>query len=336
MWQSGKQRIALAGAGTGLLLGGSVACGPAFDILHPVTPQGQAIAALFNLAFVLSALILALVVGLLLAAIWRYRARPDAPEPPQVHGNRNLEIFWTAAPVLLLTVLFFLTLRTMNAVEATEPGALRVQVTGWQWWWEYRYPDLGVVTANELHVPVGTPLALELTGGDVIHSFWVPRLTGKRDAVPGKWNTLRVQVQQPGVYDGACTEFCGMQHAWMRIRVVADPRAQFDAWVRAQRQPAAAPDDPQRARGQQVFLQNTCVNCHTIAGTVADARVGPDLTHFGSRTTLGAGVRANTAEHLRAWVQHVQGVKPGALMPNFDGLPAADLDALVAFLEGLK
>jgi cytochrome c oxidase subunit II len=333
--RSGRRRIALAGAGAGLLLGGA-ACSPAFDMLHPVTPQGQAIAALFNLALALSALILTLVVGLLLGAIWRYRARPDAPEPPQVHGNRNLEIFWTATPVLLLTVLFFLTLRTMNAVEATEPGGLRVQVIGWQWWWEYRYPDLGVVTANELHVPVGTPLALELTGGDVIHSFWVPRLTGKRDAVPGKWNTLRLQVQQAGTYDGACTEFCGMQHAWMRIRVVADPPDQFDAWVRAQRQPAAQPNDPQRARGQQVFLQNTCVNCHTIAGTPATARVGPDLTHFGGRTTLGAGVRTNTPEHLREWVQHVQGVKPGALMPNFDGLPAADLDALVAYLEGLK
>ena len=336
MRRSGRQQVALLGAGIGLLLAGGVACTLPVDTLNPVTPQGLAISNLFNLALALSALILALVVGLLLVAIPRYRERPGAPEPPQIHGNRNLEIFWTATPALLLTVIFFLTLRTMHVVDAAAPGALRVQVLGWQWWWEYRYPELGVVTANELHVPVGVPLELELTGGDVIHSFWAPQLIGKRDAIPGKWNVLRPQVQQPGIYDGACTEYCGMQHAWMRIRVVATPPDQFDAWVRGQQQPAAPPPDPLAARGQQVFLQHTCVNCHTIRGTPADGRVGPDLTHFGSRTTLGAGVRANTPENLREWIEHVQTVKPGALMPNFAGLPSADLDALVAYLQGLK
>ncbi len=335
MRQIGKPQIALAGVGIGLLLG-SVGCSPPVEVLNPVTPQGLAISDLFNLLLALSALMLLLVVGLLVGAIVRYRARPGAPEPSQIHGNRNLEIFWTATPVLLVIVLFILTLRTMNSVDAAVPNALRIQVTGWQWWWEFRYPDLGVVTANELHVPVGTPVELQLTGGDVIHSFWVPQLTGKRDAIPGKTNILRLQAQQPGVYEGTCTEYCGAQHAWMRIRVFADPPDQFDAWVRGQQQPAAAPADPQASRGQQVFLQNTCVNCHTITGTPANGTVGPDLTHFGSRTTLGAGVRANTPQNLRDWVQDAQDVKPSALMPAFNGLPTADIDALVAYLEGLK
>jgi len=333
--RSGGQRGALMGAGLGLL-GWSVGCSAPVEPLNPVTPQGLAIANLFNLALALSALILALVVGLLLRTLWRDRERPGAPEPPQIHGNRTLEIVWTATPALLLTAMFFLMLQTMHAVDAAVPDALRIQVLGRQWWWEYRYPDLGVVTANELHVPVGHPLTLELTGDDVIHSYWVPRLTGKRDAIPGKWNTLQLAVQQPGVYDGACTEYCGLQHAWMRIRVFADPPDQFEAWVRQQQQPAAAPAAPPAVRGQQVFLQNTCVNCHAIAGTPAAARVGPDLTHFGSRTTLGAGVRANTPDNLRDWIRHAQDVKPGALMPSFDTLSAADLDALAAYLEGLK
>jgi cytochrome c oxidase subunit II len=224
-----------------------------------------------------------------------------------------------------------LTVRTMATVEAEAASPLRVRVIGHQWWWEYEYPDLGIVTANELHVPVGRPVRLELESADVVHNFWIPQFGWKKDNTPNHVTPMNVVVDEPGVFDGACTEFCGTQHAWMRIRAVASPPEQFEAWVARNQQPApgAAP------RGQQVFQQHTCVNCHAIQG-VGGARVGPDLSHFGSRTTIGAGVLENTPENLRAWLIDPQRSKPGALMPGYVDLPDDDLRALVDYLEGLK
>jgi cytochrome c oxidase subunit 2 len=328
-----KQRRLIAA--TIAMLGLAPGCGASPDSFNPVTRQGATINDLWLWTLFPSALVLLLVGGLLLYIIIRFRGRPGEPDPPQISGNRRLEIFWTATPALILAVFFILVVRTMRAVDAESPSALRVQVLGHQWWWEYQYPDLGVVTADELRLPAGEPATLELTGADVIHSFWVPQFGWKRDAIPGKSNLLPVQVDRPGVYDGACTEYCLTQHAWMRIRVVAEPREQFEAWICQQQQPAR-PSAGLAARGQQVFLTNTCVNCHAIAGTGASARIGPDLSHLGSRSILGSGVVENTPDNLSRWIKNVQDVKPGVLMPAYQTLPDDDLRALVEYLEGLK
>jgi len=280
--------------------------------------------------------VLVVVQALVVYAILKFRRRPDEAEgpeevPAQVHGNTRLELAWTAAPALLLVLIFVLTVRTMGSVEAEAASAMRVRVIGHQWWWEYQYPDLGIVAANELHLPVGQPVRLELESADVVHNFWLPQFGWKKDNTPNHVTPMNVQVDQPGVYDGACTEFCGVQHAWMRIRVVAQPPAEFQGWVAQQQQPATGAV----ARGRQVFQQHTCINCHAIQG-VGDARVGPDLSHFGGRTIIGAGVLPNTPENLAAWIADPQRIKPGALMPGYPDLSEADLRDLVAYLEGLK
>jgi cytochrome c oxidase subunit 2 len=303
------------------------------ESFDPVTRQGLEIANLFGLELAISAALFALVTGWLLIALVRFRARPgDTTEPPQTHGNRRLEIAWTALPALMLIGVFVLVVQTMHSVNAAEPGAIRLRIIGHQWWWEFRYLDLDVVTANEVYVPVGSQLAIELESPDVIHSFYVPRFGWMRDAVPGTTNHMYIRVDREGTFDGACTQFCGMQHAWMRSRVVAVARDQFDAWAQRQRQPAAA----STARGQQVFIQNTCVNCHAIRGLPAPAQVGPDLTHVGSRSTLGGGVLTNTQDNLRLWIRDAPGVKPGVLMPAFRGMSDEDVRALAEYLESLQ
>jgi cytochrome c oxidase subunit 2 len=304
------------------------------ESFDPVTRQGLDITNLYGFELIVSALLLALVLGWLILALVRFRARPgDAEEPAQVHGNRRLEIAWTLTPALLLALVFVLVVQTMRNVDAATPGAQRLQVIGHQWWWEYRYPDLGVITANELHVPVGTPLTIDLESRDVIHSFYVPRFGMMRDTVPGKVNQMSIWVDRAGVYDGACTQYCGLQHAWMRQTIVAEPREQFDAWVAGQRAPAVT---GAVSNGQQVFLQNTCVSCHVIRGLPTTIEVGPDLTHFGSRSSIGAGVLANTPQNLKDWIRNPQAVKPGVLMPAFSNLSAQDVSDLVDFLESLK
>jgi cytochrome c oxidase subunit II len=209
---------------------------------------------------------------------------------------------------------------------------LPLRVIGHQWWWEYQYPDLQVVTANELHVPIDTPLQISLQSVDVIHSFQVPNFGWMRDAVPGKTNLMSIHIDRQGFYNGTCNQYCGAQHAWMRIRVVAEPSNAFTAWVQRQRESAA----PAGSRGEQIFLQNTCVNCHVIRGLGGSSSVGPDLTHLGSRETLGAGVTDNTANNLRSWIRDPDTIKPGVLMPAFRSLGEADLSTLVDYLLSLK
>jgi len=301
------------------------------ESFDPVTRQAVEITNLFNAELVVSALLLALVLSWLVLAVVRFRARPgDNTEPPQVHGNPRLELAWTIAPAVTLGIVFIVVVVTMRSVDAIPNGAQQVRVVGHQWWWEFQYPDLGVVTANELHVPVGTPLQMNLDSVDVIHSFWVPRFGMMRDAVPGRTNQMSIFVQRAGIFDGSCTQYCGRQHAWMRIRIVAEPREQFDAWAVQQAGPATLAGAP----GQELFVQNTCVNCHTIRG-VSAANVGPDLTHLGSRVTLGAGVIDNTPDNLRRWIRDASSIKPGVLMPAFADLSEAELNALVDYLDGL-
>jgi cytochrome c oxidase subunit II len=304
------------------------------ESFDPVTRQGLSITNLFVLELAISAALLALVIGVMAVALVRFRARPDdAADPPQVHGNRRLELLWTATPAVTLAVIFVLVVFTMRTVNAAQDNAQPLVVTGYQWWWQFTYPNQQVIAANELHVPVGVPLEVSLESADVIHSFHVPRFGWMQDLVPGKTNSMNILVERPGTFDGSCNQYCGLQHAWMRLRVVADTPDQFNAWAQQQ----AAPVAPSGSRGEQVFLQNTCVSCHTIRGLEgASGTVGPDLTHVGGRSTLGAGVVDNTSDNLRAWISDPQQIKPGVLMPAFSSLPQADLDALVQYLESLK
>jgi cytochrome c oxidase subunit 2 len=302
----------------------------------PASPQARSVSDLFILLLVIAGLIFLLVQGMLLYMVARFRARPGDGEPRQVFGHRNLEIGWTAAPALILAVVFFLMLPAMRGASAPQGDALPIVAIGHQWWWEFQYPNQSVLTANELHIPVGQPVRVQLESADVIHSFWIPRLNGKTDLIPGKTNSLWLQAQEADTYLGQCAEFCGIQHAWMLLRVIAQAPADFDAWVANERQPAAAPaGGSPAAQGQQLFTQRTCVNCHTIQGTNARGTVGPDLTHMGSRQTIGAGVLDNTLDNMRRWLKNPQAVKPGSNMPDFH-LSDADVDALAAYLEGLK
>ena len=303
---------------------------------NPASPQAASINNLFVLSLIISAVIFVLVAGLVLYIAFRYRQRAGASEPRQVAGHTRLEIAWTIAPAVLLVAVFIPALTTMFAIDPPvgdqQPDLI---VTGYQWWWEVRYPNSGVVTANEIHIPVGQRLLFRLEATDVIHSFWVPRLGPKRDMTPGHPTYLWLQADAPGTYQGACSEYCGDQHAWMRIRVIAQPQAEFDSWQRQQQQATTAPTGEPALRGAQLFQQLTCVNCHAIAGTAADARAGPNLTHLAGRQTLAAGRLENTPENLAAWIADPHSFKPGVLMPGYQ-LSESDLRALVAYLESLR
>ena len=302
----------------------------------PHSVGAQAISDLFILTLLLMGVILIIVTGLVLYIAFRYRSRSGEPEPQQVFGRRWLEITWTILPALLLAVLFGLTVRTMHvadpAVGDRQPDLV---VTGYQWWWQVRYPSSGVVTANEIHIPVGRRLLLRLESVDVIHDFWVPQLGRKMDMVPGQANHIWLEADVPGVYLGACAEFCGAQHAWMRLRVIAQEAEAFEAWQQRQLQVPAAPGGGEAARGMQLFRESTCVNCHAIAGTGAEMHIGPDLTHLASRDTLAAGALENTPGNLARWLANPQAVKPGNHMPDLQ-LPDADFRALAAYLEALQ
>lgn len=303
------------------------------ESFDPVTRQGLAITNLFGFELVISAVLLVLVLVWMGTALLRFRSRPgDAAEPRQVHGNRRLELIWTATPALILAVVFVFVLQTMREVDAAPSDAQQLRIIGHQWWWEYQYPNQQVFAANEVHVPVGVPLIVDLESVDVIHSFWVPHFIRMRDTVPGKVNQMPVLVDRAGVYDGSCNQFCGAQHAWMRSRVVADPADQFQAWVQQQ----AAPVSRGNSRGEQVYLQNTCVSCHTIRGLNTSPNVGPDLTHVGSRSQLAGGVIDNSPEALRRWIREPNKIKPGVLMPAFPNLSDQDLTELANYLASLR
>jgi cytochrome c oxidase subunit 2 len=278
---------------------------------------------------------IALVVGAGLAwVLVRFRDRPGAPLPPQTRGHTLLELAWTVAPALVLLVIAIPTIQVIFRTQAAPPAkALEVLVRGRQWWWEFRYPTLDVATANELHLPVGRPVALTLEGPDVIHSFWVPQLGGKRDVVPGRLNRLTFTPDTPGVYWGQCAEFCGASHANMAMRVMVDAPDAFERWVAAQR---ATPAEPAglAAEGKTIFASRACVGCHTIRGLSAGV-LGPDLTTFGSRTTLAAGILPNTLENVAAWVRNPVALKPGVKMPAL-GLSDAEARAVAAYLTSLK
>jgi cytochrome c oxidase subunit 2 len=312
------------------------------NIFAPTSTPAFAIRDLSWFVLGICAVIFFVVGGLLAYSVMRFRRRPgeDSGEPPQVYGSNQIELAWTVVPVLIVVILFLATARYIFGIEGLQPtpNALQVTVIGHQWWWEIRYPDLGIVTANELHVPVndkeeGTPTFLTLQSADVIHSFWVPQLAGKMDVVPNKTNQVWIDPRTPGLYVGQCAEFCGVQHAGMLLRVIVHPKDEFAAWVGAQK--GLAIDDLAVRGGRELFQSTACINCHTVRGTPANGIFGPDLTHLMSRSTLGAGVASNTPENLRDWINNPDALKPGALMPAMQ-LSRADLDQLVAYLLTLR
>ena len=282
----------------------------------------------------IAALIFAGVLGALVVFTIRYRDGRGGLAP-QIHGHRTLELAWTAVPLVVLAIVFGLSIVTLSQIGrgatfgSLEPP-LHISVVGHQWWFEFRYPN-GAVTANEPHIPAGVPIELELSSADVIHDLWVPELGAKSDVIPGQTNVLRLFTARTGVFSGACAEFCGLEHAWMRVQVVAESRGDFDAWLAAQAAPAAGA----AGRGSAVFAASVCGSCHVIRGQAGGTAIGPDLTHLASRRTIAGGVLANTPDQLRAWIADPQRYKPGTLMPHVP-LTAVDLDALVAYLASLR
>ena len=285
--------------------------------------------------------IFVVVTGLLAYAVVKFRQKTeDDQEPAQVYGSTQIELAWTVIPVMIVVVLFLTTARFIFAIQDNPKpkAALDVTVVGHQFWWEFRYPKYGIVTANELHVPLSdpahpTPTYLKLLSADVIHSFWVPQLAGKTDAIPNHENVMWIDPHAPGMYVGQCGQFCGTQHAKMLLRVYVDTPQQFAAWVAQQQLPGASQDAV--AEGKQVFETQACMNCHAVRGTVANGRFGPDLTHFGSRDTLGSGAIPNTPQNLEAWIRNPDDLKPGALMPAMQ-LNETQLAQVTAYLSSLK
>ncbi|HEX6706660.1 MAG TPA: cytochrome c oxidase subunit II [Albitalea sp.] len=316
------------------------------DALLAAGPQAAQIGELWNLTLALCTLVFGIILAILLIALWRApRATADTP-PDLSHlthpepGPRRSVIAGLALSIAGLLVLLVASLVTDRALaQLTLRDALHIELTGHQWWWSARYddPDASRVfdTANELHIPVGRPVIVTLRSADVIHSLWVPNLAGKKDLIPGRTATLTLRADRAGVYRGQCAEFCGHQHAWMALLVVAEPAARFEAWAEAQRQPAATPSDALALRGQQVFLGSTCVMCHAIGGTDAGARNAPDLSHLAGRRMLAAGALPNDALHLAAWITDPQAHKPGVNMPAH-AFAQPDLEALVAYLRSLQ
>ena len=305
------------------------------DFLEPEGPIARQIDNLQKPVFLVAGVIFVLVEGLAVWFVLRYRHRDDSPEPVQIHGNTRLEVAWTLIPALILLVIAVPTIRTIFDLGEESKNALNVTVIGHQFWWEYRYDDLGVVTANELVIPVGQDVELDLESIDVIHSFWVPKLAGKTDVIPGRENHMRIVAEEPGTYLGQCVEYCGTSHANMRLRAVAKSRDDFNRWVQNERALAREPaGGTPGADGKALFTAKGCSGCHTVEG-VSQGQVGPNLSHFAGRATFAGGMFDNTPDNLRAWLRNPPDQKPGAKMPAL-GLSNDDINKLIAYLETLE
>lgn len=326
---------------------GTCGCSGNQSALNPAGIQAERISELWWLYFWVCITVYTLVMLLVLGAVFWRRSRQAEPEAPTISPSPRQEqrFTWVVSGAVLTTTAILFTLligdyvtgRSIHAMDDDE--ALRVRITGHQWWWEIEYhdpvPSNIVTTANELHLPVARPVYIELRSNDVIHSLWIPNLHGKADLIPGYVVSTVLRVDRPGTYFGQCAEYCGYQHANMRLVVVAETEEQFDRWLRAQRQPAREPSTDSQRQGQQVFLGSTCIMCHTIQGTPARATVGPNLTHVGSRSKIAAGTLPNTRGHLGGWIVDPQRIKPGVRMP-LNTLAPDDLRALLDYLESLK
>jgi cytochrome c oxidase subunit II len=306
--------------------------------LHPRSDFARASEGLFSEIFWWALAVFLIVELGLVVALVRFRHREGRPAPKPTHGHTIMEIAWTLAPAVILVFVAVPTVRTIFATAGDAPAdALKVEVIGHQWWWEYKYPDLGIVTADEMHVPVGKPVEVAITSADVIHSFWAPRLGGKRDAIPGRVNRIVFRADSVGDYTGQCAEFCGASHANMRLQVVVQSEAAFRAWTDDQKAPPAVPPKGSLAeQGRAVYGRSACIGCHTIQG-VSPGIIGPNLTHVGSRATLAGGIFVNDSTHLAAWIADAPALKPGSIMTRMKPpLTDADIATLVAYLESLK
>jgi cytochrome c oxidase subunit II len=321
---------------------------------RPVTEWGQIQIDIWALVTWWTVPILVIVFALLAYIVVRFRARPDSPEPKPVYGSTKLEIIWTVIPALIVLFIAIPTIQAIFALQEDVPeDALVIEAIGHQWWWEFRYPEEGIITANQFYVPVGRSLALKLRSNDVVHSFWIPRLGGKRDVNPVvrtpegirplHLNNIVLTVDSAGEYLGQCAEFCGTSHAIMRMMAVAVEPGEFDAWVAAMKSPEEPGD--LAMEGHDIFMGSTCIACHAIAGTRAQGRLGPDLTMMGERFSIGAGLMANTEENMTEWILHAPDLKKGVIMPGAQleagGMPPTGLSrdearAVAAYLATLR
>lgn len=316
------------------------------DIFKPLSRPAEMIHESAVLVLWICLGIFLVVAGLLAFIIVRFRRRETDTdqEPPQIYGSTHIELAWTVIPILIIVVLILVTSRTIGEIQnmVMPENALKVRVVGHQWWWEIHYEGLGIVTANELHIPLSdrdvskaTPTHLLLQSADVIHSFWVPQLAGKTDVVPNKDNELWFDPYETGVYFGNCAEYCGTQHANMLIRVIVHTPEGFQKWVAQQKAPVPPPQTPKEIEGHRLFFANSCVNCHKVDGSVAEGTFGPDLTKLMTRQTIGAGVLPLDEKNLHAWVRDPQTIKVGCLMPDMQ-LLENEVNDITAYLMTLK
>lgn len=319
---------------------------PIADMFQPLSRPAEMIHESAILVLAITAGIFLVVTAMLVFVVWKYRHKggeDDLKEPPQIYGSTHIELAWTVIPILITFVLILVTSRTIGEIQnAKMPAdALKVRLVGHQWWWEVHYPDLGIITANEIHVPVSTrngprrPTHIILESADVIHSFWVPQLAGKTDLVPNRANDTWIEPFATGTFFGNCAEYCGTQHANMLLRVIVQEPEDFEKWVANMKKPPVVPESGLAAQGHRDFYANSCVNCHRVDGTVAEGVFGPDLTKLMTRQTIGAGVADLNPETLRAWVRDPQDLKVGCLMPDMKLLDR-EVDAITAYLLTLK
>lgn len=314
-----------------------------------VNPQGPYAAAVYDLflpILIAAVVVFVVVQGLIVYSVFKFRERPDGPPAQQFHGNLTVELGSTIVTALVFIVVLAMTVSTQRVLSApleTPPAdAIRVKAIGHQWWWEFEYEELGFVTASDMVIPTGSTVIVEVTSVDVIHAFWVPMLSGQISAIPGRTTHIWLKSEKDGTYSGVCNQFCGIQHALMRYAAISVPPTEFAAWVARQRTapvtPTTAPGGTSvdqslvlQAKGAQLFAAGACKTCHMIRGTEAIGKVGPDLTHFGSRTSIASKTLPSTLENLKAWLRNPQAVKPGTIMPNLN-LKEEDIDALAAYL----
>jgi cytochrome c oxidase subunit 2 len=332
-------RRARACLAIGVLALGLVACSQdSPSLLDSRAPEARSVERVWWLMFALAAAVYMVVAGFIVVAIVRGRRRAKESAAPEREPKDDTFIWFggIAAPVVILAVLAVVTIRTTQDLRRPEQGELRIEVTAKRWWWDVRYPDAGVATATEIHIPVGRPIDFVLTSDNVIHSFWVPQLAGKLDTIPGQTNHLRLKATEAGTYRGECAEYCGIQHAHMSYVVIADAPLDFERWL-ARRSGGAgvSPTSEEAARGQLVFNRESCAGCHTVRGSPANGTVGPDLSDFGSRQSIGSLTIPNNRANLARWVTDPESIKPGNLMPP-TALSADDIAAVTAYLEGLK
>lgn len=317
---------------------GLVGCTVEQSTLDPKGPVAEQQVSLIYLSFWIMMGVTIVVAVILLYVLFRYRARKGQEYiPEQVEGNKWLEITWVVIPAILLTILLVPTISvTYNLADASDDGdGVEIVVTGKQYWWEFYYPELGIVTANELHIPTGKKIHLYLEASDVIHSFWVPKLAGKTDTIPGRTNYMWLQADEPGIYSGQCAEYCGSSHALMAFQVVAHEPEEFDSWVAQMTEPPSEPQTQLAQEGQEIFTQS-CASCHAVEASEDTVGMqGPNLANYGNRNKMAAAIMENNKENLVDWIMNPQDIKPGNLMPDLD-IDEQQAEALAEYLLNLK